>query len=176
VPIDPIKLPVLAERKLDENWRFREFLKSRCKLADDELDQVVFELTRRIWAGIDCTACANCCKTVRPTLDDADVEKLARRLKMRPEELVKTFLVPNDSDGENRWQTRSAPCPFLENNHCGVYDDRPADCRGYPYLYEPDFVYRTIAMIERTPTCPIVFEVMEALKESVGFHRRSKRR
>ena len=66
------------------------------------------------------------------------------------------------------------PCPFLKDNRCTVYEDRPADCRGYPYLDEPDFVFRTIAMLERTFTCPIVYEVLEELKPSVGFRRRRR--
>jgi uncharacterized protein len=64
---------------------------------------------------------------------------------------------------------RTTPCPFLKDNRCSVYEDRPADCSGYPYLYAPDFVFRTIGMIERTHTCPIVYQVMEDLKKSLGF-------
>lgn len=46
---------------------------------------------------------------------------------------------------------------------------RSDDCRGYPYLHEADFNCRTMSMIERTYMCPIVFNVMEALKEKVAF-------
>ena len=70
---------------------------------------------------------------------------------------------------ETPWTTRTTPCPFLKDNLCSVYEDRPADCSGYPYLYKPDFVFRTLGMIARTFTCPIVFEVMEELKKSLGF-------
>jgi hypothetical protein len=38
-----------------------------------------------------------------------------------------------------------------------VYEDRPTDCSGYPYLYEPEFMFRTMEMIGRTFTCPIVY-------------------
>ena len=41
----------------------------------------------------------------------------------------------------------------------------------YPYLNEPCFVFRTMAMIKRTSTCPIVYEVMDDLKKSLGFSR-----
>jgi Fe-S-cluster containining protein len=77
---------------------------------------------------------------------------------------LSAYLEPNEEPGENPWQTRPRP----EGNRCGVYEDRPADCRGYPYLYDPDLVFRTAAMIERTPTCPIVYEVMEEMKKPVG--------
>ena len=72
------------------------------------------------------------------------------------------------------WQTRSTPCPFLKDNLCSIYEDRPAECSGYPYLYKPDFVVRTLAMVERTFTCPIVYEVMEELKKSLDFPRKTK--
>jgi uncharacterized protein len=172
VPVQPINLPVLAQRKEEENWRFRQFLKLRCKLEPDELDRRVFELTKRVWAGIDCTTCANCCKTVRPTFSEEDVESLSRRLAIDRQQFIATYLEPTDPGDENPWQTRTTPCPFLNDNRCTVYEDRPADCRGYPYLDEPDFAFRTIAMIERTFTCPIVYEVMEELKRSAGFVRR----
>ncbi len=56
-----------------------------------------------------------------------------------------------------------------------MYEDRPADCKGYPYLYEPEFSSRTMGMISRTFTCPIVYEVIEELKRSWGFARRTRR-
>jgi len=51
-----------AERKEDENYRFRRFLKGECNLKPDEIDSRVFAATRRVWAGIDCTKCANYCR------------------------------------------------------------------------------------------------------------------
>ena len=173
--VAPIHLPVLAKEKEDESWAFRQFLKLRCKLDAAQLDQRVFDLARRVWAGIDCTTCANCCKTVRPTLSDDDVERLSRRLRMERRQLIQTYLQATETGEDNPWQTRTTPCPFLKDNRCSVYEDRPDDCRGYPYLDEPDFAFRTIAMIERTFTCPIVYEVMEELKREVGFRWRRRR-
>jgi len=59
----------------------------------------------------------------------------------------------------------------FKDNLCSVYEDRPANCSGYPYLYGPGFTSRTLAMIERTFTCPIVYGVMEELKKSTGFSK-----
>jgi Fe-S-cluster containining protein len=171
----PIQLPVLAKQKEDENWRFRTFLKQRCDLDADELDRRVVEITERVWAGIDCTACANCCKTVRPTFADEEVDRLALRLGIERGEFIKAYLEPTESREDHPWQTRTTPCPFLKDNRCSVYEDRPADCRKYPYLHEPDFVFRTMAVIERTFTCPIVYEVLEELKRSVGFRAHDRR-
>ena len=98
---------------------------------------------------------------------------MALRVGMARAQLIETYLEPTEAHTDNPWQTRSTPCPFLKDNLCSVYEDRPNDCSGYPYLYEPEFVSRTLAMIERTFTCPIVYRVMEEQKRSLGFLRSS---
>jgi Fe-S-cluster containining protein len=161
-----------AEKKENENSRFRQFLKGKCKLEPDEIDSRVFAATRRVWAGIDCTQCANCCREVHPTFSEQEVDRLARRLAMTRERFIEEYLERSEPTDDNPWTTRTTPCPFLKDNLCSVYEDRPADCSGYPYLYKPHFASRTLGMIGRTFTCPIVYEVMEELKKSLGFRRR----
>jgi hypothetical protein len=172
--LDLVQLRVLAQKKEEENWAFRQFLKTRCNLEPEEIDHRVATTTESVWAGINCTQCANCCREVRPTFSEEEVGHLAVRLRMTPQQFVETYLEHAEPGDENPWQTRSAPCPFLKDKRCSVYENRPADCRGYPYLYEPEFVFRIMGMIERTSTCPIVYEVMEDLKRSLGFARRRR--
>lgn len=169
--VDLVQIRKLAERKEDENFSFRRFLKTQCNLEPDEIDQLVLETTRRVWAGIDCTSCANCCRVMKPTFSEEEVERVAHRLGMGRQQFIETYLERSETDSENPWRTRVTPCPFLKGNVCGIYEDRPAECSGYPYLYDPNFVFRTLGMIERTFTCPIVYEVMEELKKSLGFLR-----
>jgi uncharacterized protein len=171
--VDLVQIRTLAQQKEDENWRFRRFVKFECELDEEEMDRQVWETTKRVWAGIDCTACANCCREVKPSFSEAEVNRLAARLGTTPLQFIDTYLEPNGDD-DNPWQTRTTPCPFLKDNRCSVYEDRPANCKGYPYLYEPEFSTRTMAMISRTFTCPIVFEVVEMLKQSWGSTRRKK--
>lgn len=166
---DLVQLRVLAQRKEDENWRFRQFLKTRCDLEPEQIDQRVFEATERVWAGIDCTTCANCCREVKPSFSEQEVSRVAARLGIDRRQFIDQWLERTEAGDENPWQTRTKPCPFLKDNQCSVYEDRPGDCSGYPYLYEPDFVFRTVGMVERTFTCPIVYEVMEKLKGALGF-------
>jgi Fe-S-cluster containining protein len=170
--VDLVQLRTLAEAKEDENWRFRSFLKGQCNSA--KVDRTVFETTRRVWAGIDCTSCANCCRQVKPSFSEEEVERLARRFKMERQRFIDEYLERTEALSENPWQTRTLPCPFLQGNLCSVYEDRPADCSEYPYLYKPHLATRTIAMLARIPTCPIVYEVVEDLKKSLGFFRRRR--
>jgi uncharacterized protein len=169
---DLVQIREQAHAKEDENYKFRRFLKTKCNLDSEEIDSRVFAATHRVWAGIDCTKCANCCREVHPTFSEDEVDRLARRLAMSREQFIETYLKRSEPGDNNPWTTRTTPCPFLKNNLCSVYEDRPADCSGYPYLYKPDFIFRTLEMIERTFTCPIVYEVMEELKKSTGFRRR----
>jgi Fe-S-cluster containining protein len=162
-------IETLATEKGIENWDFRSFLKFYDKLSDDKLDKLVADITRRVWAEIDCTACANCCKTLHPEFSDKDQQIVAEKLGISVEQFREKYLELNTDDDESVWQIRQSPCPFLENNKCTIYENRPTDCRDYPYLYEPEFSSRTMGMVERTYTCPIVFEVFEELKAHLCF-------
>ncbi|HET8891948.1 MAG TPA: YkgJ family cysteine cluster protein [Candidatus Angelobacter sp.] len=169
---DLVQIRTQAEKKEDENYSFRRFLKGKCHLEPEEIDERVFAATRLVWAGIDCTQCANCCREVHPTFSEEEVDRLARRLAMTRQQFIEAYLKRSDPGDDNPWITRTTPCPFLKDNLCSVYEDRPADCSGYPYLYKPHFISRTLGMIGRTSTCPIVYEVLEELKKSLGFRRR----
>jgi Fe-S-cluster containining protein len=164
--IDLVQIRELAAKKEKENWRFREFLKGS-DLEPEDIDSRVAEITERVWAGIDCTTCANCCRELQPTFSEEDVARVARRLGMDRQQFINTYLQKTEPGESNPWETRTTPCPFLKGNLCGVYEDRPGDCSDYPFLFKPDFVSRSWGTIERTFTCPIVCEVMEELKGSL---------
>lgn len=165
----------LATEKGIENWDFRSFLKFECDLSDKKLDKLVADITCRVWTAIDCTTCANCCKTLRPSFSQDDQQKLANKFGISVDQFRQKYLELKEDDGEAVWQINKSPCPFLENNKCTIYNDRPEDCRQYPYLDEPEFSRRTMGMVERTYTCPIVFEVFEELKAHLNFRTRKSR-
>src|SRR5215472_19368026 len=98
--LDLVQIRTLAERKEDENFKFHRFLKTRCKLEPDEIDQRVFETTKRVWAGIDCTTCANCCREVKPTFSEEEVDRVARRLGMERQQVIERYLEQSEADSE----------------------------------------------------------------------------
>jgi uncharacterized protein len=169
---DLVQIRKLAQEKEDENWEFREFLKTQCDQEPEEIDRRVFEITKRVWAGIDCTACANCCREIQPTFSEQEVDRLARRLGMERRQFIDKYLEPTEAGEDNPWETRTTPRLFLKDNRCSVYEDRPANCRGYPYLYEPDFLSRTMAMIGVTPSgskpCRLPAAKGPALRQAQG--------
>jgi Fe-S-cluster containining protein len=166
---DHENLVKLAKEKEDENRDFRKFLKFYDDLSDDELDQLVFKIVDEASSMVECTSCGRCCKELRPRLSKKDQRRRAIRLGLSVEQLKEKYLRYEDSDDEQGWRIKGTPCPFHRENKCTVYEDRPQNCRDYPYLHKPNFSYRTMGMVERTFTCPIVFNVMEELKEKLEF-------
>ena len=166
--IDCENLEKLAKSKEDENWAFRRFLKFYDDLSDEELDQLVFKITDEVSPEIECISCGRCCKELRPSLSQKDQQRLATPLGLSVEQLREKYLKYDDADEEKGWRMKDTPCPFHKDK-CTIYEDRPQNCRDYPYLYEPRFSYRTMKMIERTFTCPIVYNVIEELKKELEF-------
>lgn len=80
-----------------------------------------------------------CCKNVNLTLYPYDVIRLKRALKMDSEDFMRqhTELVKGDNPffptvKLKLLSNESKSCPFLSEDGCGVYNDRPSACRTYP--------------------------------------------
>jgi Fe-S-cluster containining protein len=154
----------------DEDFRFRTFLKVGLDMSNKQLDAVVHEMTDNIWKQIDCTACANCCRTLQIVVDKADIERLAAKLGVSTKQFTDRY-VKREADGTLCFS--STPCSFLgEDNRCTVYEDRPKACRDFPYLHEEGFRQRTFAMIDNCAVCPIVFNVWQSLKRQLWRRKR----
>ncbi len=118
------------------------------------------------FAKIDCLHCAACCKNYSPRFKQPDIKRLAKRLKLKEGELVARYL-RLDEDGD--YVVQSSPCPFLgEDNACSVYEDRPSDCRRFPYTDEDVVIKRVPLTLKNASFCPITFYVLENLKERLG--------
>jgi len=145
-----------------EDWRFRTFLKCRESLSNAELDAIVAEETDIVEPQIDCIKCANCCKNMQPSLDDADIKRLASHFNISTKAFTDRYVMLNEF--EERCMAQM-PCPFLSHETgCTVYEIRPTACRDFPYLRKPDFLSRSMAMVANNETCPIVFNVWQSLK------------
>lgn len=166
---DPKDLKRLARGKEDQNWRFRQFLKFQDKLSEKQLDQLVYEIADSVESTIQCTRRGQCCKELKPNLSQSDQQRLADGLGMTVAQLRTQYLDHTKEEGKSVWQIKGPPCIFHRDNKCSVYAHRPENCREYPYLHKPGFNERTWDMIERTFTCPIVFDVIEELKKRLGF-------
>src|SRR5258706_8643074 len=112
---DPLirEIPLIqryARHNEAEDYRFRTFLKIRCNLSNAELDAVVRETTDTIWKQIDCTACANCCRSLQIEVDNKDIKRLALHFGLTPRQFSQQYIQVAE-DGTKHFD--SPPCPFL---------------------------------------------------------------
>jgi Fe-S-cluster containining protein len=99
-------------------------------------------------------------------LKRADIERIAGRLGMTPEDFTARHL--HAVEGEE-FEITSKPCPFLgSDNRCTIYEFRPDCCREYPYTDKPDFATRTYGHSQNTLVCPAVFWIVEQLRRSTA--------
>lgn len=127
-----------------------------------DLDSVVHQAHRQAFAKIDCLECAQCCKTTGPLWIDKDVERVAKRLRMKAADFFSTYLRV-DEDGDTVLQ--HVPCAFLAaNNECTIYDDRPKACREFPHTDRPKQA-QILSLTERNAeVCPAVVHIAEKLE------------
>lgn len=154
------KLPQEAAKDRQE---FLSFYKKNKKRLD-KIDTTVHELHEKYSSKIDCLSCANCCRSLGPAIYDKDIERMAKALRMKPSEVVETYLrVDEDSD----YVFKTMPCPFLmPDNYCSIYESRPKACREYPHTDRKKFSQIYKLTVENTSTCPIAYEVLKELIKS----------
>jgi Fe-S-cluster containining protein len=146
------KLAQQANRKLISQLR---------QNTPKNLDDLVHDMHDAVFSKTDCLQCANCCKTTSPIFYQKDIERLAKRLRIRPVNFISTYLT---LDTDNDYVLKSAPCPFLEtDNRCAVYDDRPTACRTYPHTDRKRFYQVLELTYENSFVCPAVQDILTLL-------------
>ncbi len=164
-----VQINLLGEKKRDENFRFRSFMKSR-----DHSDRILRRIAEGIQDQFDCTVCANCCRTSTTEVTGRDIEHLARHLRISPEQFVAGYTAIDAEDGTRILKfTEGTGCVFLEGNLCGVYEARPGTCQRYPHLVRGNgsIASRMWSFVDRASICPIVYNCLEAFKEEMRFRR-----
>lgn len=155
-------LPKLAQEKHTENKKFFAKLK---KKPPKDLDYVMQELHDEEFSRTDCLNCANCCKTTGPLFTTADVERIAKHLRLKPQKFIDTYL---RIDEENDYVLQSVPCTFLDaENYCMIYDVRPKACREFPHTDRKKFQQISNLTLKNVAICPAAFNIVEEMKRRV---------
>ena len=154
------QLPALARQSGAATKKFFQRLK---KSPPKDLDGRVHELHEEVFSEINCLDCANCCKTISPIFKNKDIDRIAKRLHLKPSLFVEKYL-HRDEEGDH--VLNSVPCPFLaEDNSCIVYEDRPEACRSYPHTQEKKFIRLASITMKNTGVCPAAYRIVERLKK-----------
>jgi Fe-S-cluster containining protein len=158
-----MNLDTFRKRADDKKTEHRKFLLGLKKKDAREVDAAFHEMHDEVFAEIDCLTCANCCKTTSPIFYQADIERAAKAVRLKPGDFIEKYLrIDEDKD----YVLQSAPCPFLgPDNYCSIYNDRPKACREYPHTDRKKMVQIMELTAKNTQVCPAVFEMVERLKK-----------
>lgn len=139
------------------------FIRKVDKTPPKNLDKICVELDKSVWEEMDCLSCANCCKTMSPTYNAADIKRISAHLGMTQKEFKEKWLYIEPKD--NDWMNVSTPCQFLDlsTNMCSIYEVRPVDCAGFPHLAKKrmkDYIHIHKQNIEY---CPATYRMVEKM-------------
>lgn len=163
--ISPADVQKVAKWAETENVRFRVFLKNH--VDPDDLDEKFHALHQELFASYDCRQCGNCCRTYSTSLEDNEIRAIASYLNLSVPAFTEQYLTKN-SDG----YIIKPPCPFHgTDGKCAIEEHKPAECRGFPYTDRPDRWASLYSILDFTEQCPIVFEMLERLKDIYHFRR-----
>lgn len=151
------------EKKSSERQKiYKQFLQ---KADKNKVLAGLPELHDEAFDKIDCLQCANCCKNYSPRFKTPDIKRISKHLKMRESVFIETYL---KVDEEGDFVAKSLPCPFLgADNFCSIYEQRPSDCRRFPYTDEDVFIKRQQLTLKNSTFCPITYYVLEKLISKV---------
>jgi len=156
------QLPFKAKEKHTENKKFFAKLKKR---PPKNLDYIMQELHEGEFHRTDCLTCANCCKTTGPLFTKADVERISKYLKLKPQQFIERYL---RLDEDNDHVLQQVPCTFLgSDNYCSIYDVRPKACREFPHTDRKKFHQISQLTLKNVALCPAAFNIVESMKKKL---------
>jgi hypothetical protein len=159
-------LDSFSEKSKSQSASNKAFLKKIKQKKNRNLDDVFHTAHEKAFEQIDCLSCANCCKTTSPIFYQKDIERVAKRLRIKPFEFIEKYLkIDEDKD----YVLKQSPCPFLgADNYCSVYDDRPTACREYPHTNRKNMYQILDLTYKNTLVCPAVLKIVDEVKEKLG--------
>jgi uncharacterized protein len=157
-------LPKDAKDKHIENKKYFDKLK---KKQPKNLDYVMRELHTAEFKKTECLQCANCCKTTGPLFTSADIERISKHLRQKPQQFIDQYLrIDEDKD----YVLQSVPCTFLDSdNTCFIYDVRPKACREFPHTDRKKFHQIADLTLKNVSICPAAFNIVEEMKKKMPW-------
>ena len=145
--------------------KLSQFLGHLDDLVPEDMPDLVAKQEEKVWKAIDCTECANCCKTMTPTFRRSDVIRISAHLGMKPQEFVSKWLHKEEKSGD--WVNTTQPCQFLDGNRCSIYEVRPKDCAEFPHHNKKPFDAYNETFNNNLVHCPATLLLVSKLKKVV---------
>ena len=90
IETDLSRIRKLSQGHDDENWEFRSWLKQS---APDNIDHIVKALSQKYFALIDCTQCANCCRSLQTEFKKNELRTVAKTFGQSIKSIRETIYV-----------------------------------------------------------------------------------
>jgi hypothetical protein len=147
-----------AKEILEQKKKFQSLKKMNHRKLDD-----IFHTTHTSeFKKMDCLTCANCCKTTSPIFRDVDIQRISKRMGMKSQKFIETYL---KMDEESDYVLTQSPCAFLEvDNTCSIYDDRPLACKEYPHTNRKNIYQILDLTAENMEICPVVERIVQSIE------------
>jgi Fe-S-cluster containining protein len=161
-------LRVFRQKAKQQKTSLRRFLGKLERNPPRGLDTIAAKVDAEVWKEVECLSCGNCCKQMTPTFKKADVLRIAAHLDMTPAAFRNKWLTLDD-EGKD-WINKKQPCQFLDmkTNMCGIYEVRPADCAGFPYLKKRKMSEYIHVHQQNVEYCPATVRMVEKMKSLIS--------
>ncbi len=139
-----------------------KLVKTLKKSKDKRINARADQLHEAVFGELDCLDCANCCISIPPIINETDIKRAAKFLRLRPADFKSQYIrVDEDQD----MVINASPCPFLgSDNTCFIYEARPKACRAYPHTDNHEFLKNSRLHATNSYYCPAVFHILERMK------------
>lgn len=145
--------------------KLNAFLTKLDDIVPDDMSKLVAEVDKTVWEDVDCTTCANCCKSMVPTYSTKDIARISAHFGMTPKQFKDKWLEKDPENGD--WMNKQRPCQFLQNNLCSIYEIRPADCAEFPHHNKKPFDLYNDMFKTNIEYCPATFTLINRLRKRV---------
>lgn len=156
----------IVEKAKSQKKQTKKYLQSLKKKDFKNLDVIFKKAHNEIFADFNCLDCANCCQTLGPLLNNADIERISNYLGIKRDKFISTYL---KIDEDNDYVFKQMPCSFLlEDNFCSIYDVRPKACKEYPHSDQKNMHNKLNLAIKNSVYCPALYNIIEKVKSKLN--------
>jgi Fe-S-cluster containining protein len=120
----------------------------------------LFEMTQRILQHYQCPDCGSCCKNHIVSFSRKEYIEISKNISDQNLMVLKDNVEKTDIKGIYRIIKKHI-CPFIYNQKCEIYNNRPECCKKYPF----EFFKTNATIIVHLVICPLSINIIHDLAE-----------